>query len=89
MSRVAEWLKSAGLGQFSSDFNNIDEDGFLALQVRLEDPHLVFFSILGLVARRPGDGVCRAIIKARMHMQCQFHAAPTPTESLLHVVLAA
>ena len=42
MSRVAEWLKSAGLGQFCSDFNNIDEDGFLALQVRLVDPQLVF-----------------------------------------------
>lgn len=33
MSRVAEWLKSAGLDQFVSNFNDIDEDQFLSLQV--------------------------------------------------------
>ena len=35
MSRVAEWLKSAGLGQFAGNFSNTEEDQFLALQVPL------------------------------------------------------
>ena len=38
MSRVAEWLKSAGLGQFVSNFNVIDEEQFLSLQVRRTAP---------------------------------------------------
>eukprot|EP00961_Rhodomonas_salina_P247827 3348744-Rhodomonas_salina.2 len=34
MSRVPEWLKSAGLSHFTSNFNGIDEEQFLGLQVR-------------------------------------------------------
>mmetsp|Transcript_28333 Transcript_28333/g.64199 ORF Transcript_28333/g.64199 Transcript_28333/m.64199 type:complete len:610 (-) Transcript_28333:252-2081(-) len=34
MSRVAEWLKSAGLGQFASNFNGIEEEQFLGLQMQ-------------------------------------------------------
>lgn len=36
--RVAEWLKSAGLGQFVSNFDGIDEEQFLGLQVRRRAP---------------------------------------------------
>jgi len=38
MARVPEWLKSAGLAQFASNFNNCDEDDFLGLQVALVHP---------------------------------------------------
>jgi hypothetical protein len=33
MSRVPEWLKTAGLAPFIPNFNNCEEDEFLGLQV--------------------------------------------------------
>eukprot|EP00291_Cryptomonas_curvata_P005748 CAMPEP_0172197194 /NCGR_PEP_ID=MMETSP1050-20130122/27302_1 /TAXON_ID=233186 /ORGANISM="Cryptomonas curvata, Strain CCAP979/52" /LENGTH=62 /DNA_ID=CAMNT_0012873689 /DNA_START=126 /DNA_END=311 /DNA_ORIENTATION=- len=34
MSRVAEWLKQAGLSQFTSSFSGLEEDEFLSLQMQ-------------------------------------------------------
>ena len=62
MSRVAEWLKSAGLGQFCANFNGIDEEQFLSLQVCSPSPHVRLpFSSCHIWAPRPVGGGCRSL----------------------------
>mmetsp|Transcript_29510 Transcript_29510/g.43245 ORF Transcript_29510/g.43245 Transcript_29510/m.43245 type:complete len:632 (+) Transcript_29510:33-1928(+) len=88
MSRVAEWLKSAGLGQFSSDFNNIDEDGFLALQmqdyadykVMTQEDRRKLFSLLQ-VLKRELDGGAKPAAQPLKALPKKNAAAAAPARS--------
>ncbi|KAJ1482057.1 hypothetical protein T484DRAFT_1805246 [Baffinella frigidus] len=74
MARVPEWLKSAGLAQFASNFNNCDEDDFLGLQMQdyanykivTQEDRRKLFSLLQVLKReldsaKPSGGGMKAL----------------------------
>lgn len=85
MSRVPEWLKSAGLSHFTSNFNGIDEEQFLGLQMQdyanykimTQEDRRKLFSLLQ-VLKRELDSKPDKAMKALPSKKASEKPAPEP-----------